>query len=243
MTKEMRLQRQGELSWSWEAKKAFLREYAEHMRWIQWRSLRQARRAAFLRCRSTDTEENFRPSSPNHLHVLAKEASDGDHQTYETFIKTLGLEATEDNIAAAAERFRVAFRPEGHNVHEWWCNSSEDARRWLRDELKRGPRRKRAGSLDLASAEKDIRHEDLHTFEDPDLLAFVEAETQRAKEAELRSIVEGLPERQHQFLMRRVEGLKYKEIAQEMGIDLSTVKSHARALRGNPDLRRLHEAW
>lgn len=245
--KEMRRMREAERTFSREVSRSQLREFAEHVRWIQRRPLRQARRAAFSKNRDSTVVEKFRPSSPNYLYVLAKEAQDSDHRAYETFIKSLGLEATEDTIAAADERFRVAFRSEGRNVREWWLEPSEGARQWLYRELERSsrakPRTRQTVSLDLSSAEKHITHEDLHRFEDPDLTAFIDAEAQRAKEAKLHAIVEGLPERQHQILMLKVEGLKYGQIAEEMGTSLSTVKSHARALRENPDLRGLYEAW
>ena len=68
-----------------------------------------------------------------------------------------------------------------------------------------------------------------------ELLAFADAEAARARDAEIRSI---LPERQYQILMLLAEERKQAEIAEELGIGISTVKTHAGRLRNNPDLRK-----
>ena len=56
-------------------------------------------------------------------------------------------------------------------------------------------------------------------------------EDERTLDKQLRSV---LPEQQYWFCWYRAQGLKYEEIAANMGIGLSTVKTHARLVKRNP---------
>lgn len=70
-------------------------------------------------------------------------------------------------------------------------------------------------------------------------LEFVEVELREDERALYEQLRGVLPEQQYWFCWYRALGLKYEEIAANMGIGLSTVKTHARLVKRNPGLLEL----
>jgi hypothetical protein len=132
ITKEMMRMAEAERGFSAKVRLAQFREMAERMRWDPYRLLRRALRSTLPWGNTPETEDTFRPSSPNFLYLLAQETKDGDYSDYERFLHYLGIEVTGDSLAAVDERFRVTFEPSGNNRREWWNEPSHDAREWLR---------------------------------------------------------------------------------------------------------------
>ena len=165
------------------------------------------------------------------LYVMARWAYRGDYwEAKAEFLNEIGADESADNVLYLEELLRPTFKPSRLDLREPWEQRNPlEARRWLRKslgDLKRKNGREKRIVLPYEENDEQARS---------DLFAFAEEESERAREAEIHSI---LPERQHQILMLLVEERKQAEIAELLGIGLSTVKTHAGRLQNNPDLLR-----
>ncbi len=130
---------------------------------------------------------------------------------------------------------KPTFAPKRLDKREAWEQKSPGgAREWLRDRLD-----------DIRNDSEDEHKKREVPYEEdsglvlgtPSAMAeFMRLEEERALRQKLRLT---LPERQRQVLWSIVEGIPYEEIACRLGIGVSTVKTHAKRLRENPDLRNL----
>lgn len=165
------------------------------------------------------------------LYVLARWAYRGDYwEAKAQFLNEIGADESADNVLYLEELLRPTFKPSRLDLREPWEQRNPlEARRWLRKslgDLKRKNGREKRIVLPYEENDEQARSE---------LFAFAEEESERAREAKIRSI---LPERQCQILMLLAEEHKQAEIAELLGIGLSTVKTHAGRLQNNPDLLR-----
>jgi DNA-directed RNA polymerase specialized sigma24 family protein len=145
-------------------------------------------------------------------------------------LNEIGADESADNVLYLEELLRPTFEPTRLDLREPWEQRNPlEARRWLRKSLG-DLKRKNGGEKHIVLPYKENDEQ-----AQAELFAFAQEESKRAREAEIRSI---LPERQYQILMLLVEERKQAEIAEELGIGLSTVKTHAGRLRRNPDLLR-----
>lgn len=165
------------------------------------------------------------------LYVMARWAYRGDYwEAKAEFLNEIGADESADNVLYLEELLRPTFKPSRLDLREPWEQRNPlEARRWLRKslgDLKRKNGREKRIVLPYEENDEQARSE---------LFAFAEEESERVREAEIRSI---LPERQYQILMLLAEERKQAEIAELLGIGLSTVKTHAGRLQNNPDLLR-----
>lgn len=164
------------------------------------------------------------------LYVLAQGAYRGDWEAEAQFLNEIGADGALDSDLYLQELLRPTFAPARLDLRvSWEQRDPRAARRWLKKrlgEIKRG---------DEGKTRLLLPHEGGDEQAQTELLAFADAEAARARDAEIRSI---LPERQYQILMLLAEERKQVEIAEELGIGISTVKTHAGRLRNNPDLRK-----
>ncbi len=164
------------------------------------------------------------------LYVLARGAYRGDWEAEAQFLNEIGADGALDSDLYLEKLLRPTFEPDRLDLRvSWEQRDPRAARRWLKKrlgEIKRGDGDKTRLLLPYEAGDEQAQTE---------LLAFADAEAARARDTEIRSI---LPERQYQVLMLMAEERKQAEIAEELGIGISTVKTHAGRLRNNPDLLR-----
>jgi hypothetical protein len=238
ITKEMRMMREAELGFSPEVKIAQFREHFERERWRrlrQIRGMRRALRAQDLWAPDVETEEMFRPSSPNYLYLLARETKAGNYQSYKRFVNYFGLEPTGDTIDAAAEQLRVTFEPRGNNRRAWWREPSTDAWEWLRKKIAKQPYERGFIQLNPALVEPKNQHADKRKILDPDLREFELRETVYATLPRQQAAVVWLYLKFHDDARpRETTGL----IAEALGISPATVRGHKAEAAKNPQFRK-----
>jgi hypothetical protein len=171
------------------------------------------------------------------LYQLAWRAYETENWTARAaFLDEIGADDSPDNVLFIDALLRPTFKPTpqdlGGRREAWEQEGPENARDWLR---------KRLGDIKLEDGrEKHVLlpyEEDMHAGgAEIEIANFIEAEREKAREAEMRDV---LPERQYQVLMLLAESYKQREIAEQLGIGLPAVKTHAWRLRRNPNLLRI----
>jgi hypothetical protein len=172
------------------------------------------------------------------LYRLAQAAYKGDYVARARFLDEIGANDAPDNVLIIGELLKPTFDPQRVDRRvDWEQLEPVEARRWLKrrlnglklgawkeeQERKNGERRYEVERQVIKAGTSDVPELELIEFEI--------REDERVLYEQLRSV---LPEQQYWFCWHRAQGLKYEEIAANMGIALSTVKAHARLLKRNP---------
>jgi hypothetical protein len=234
ITKQMIRMAEAERGFSKEVRLTQFREMAERMRWTLYRPLRRALRSTLPWDNVPETEDTFRPSSPNFLYLLAQETRNGNYSDYERFLHYLGSDVTGDAIAALDERLRITFEPHGNNRREWWKEPSHEAAEWLRRQIAKKPRSDDFIQLEPELIEPKYKHLDKRKILEPELREFVLREDLYAM----------LPRRQAEIMWLHVAlhdkdrpRETTKAIAAFLGISPATVRWHKSEALKNPQLR------
>jgi hypothetical protein len=236
ITEEMMRMAEIEKGFSTKVRLAQFREMTERMRWNLYRPLRRTLRSMLPWGTIPETEDTFRPSSPNFLYLLAQETKDGDYGDYERFLHYLGFEVTGDTLAAADERLRVTFEPGGNNRREWWNEPSHDAREWLRKGIRQKVRYPEGPEFDPELIDPKDKHRDKRKVLDPDILEFLLRE----------DLYRMLPQRQVEVIWLHVvlhDVDKPREttqaIAEYLEISSATVRWHKAEALKSPQLKKM----
>jgi len=238
VTAEMRRMAEAERGFSAEVKLAQWREFHERQRWYLYRPLRQAFRSLLRPWAGADAcaEDEFRPSGPNYLYLLARETRDGDYLAYERFLHYLGLEFTGDTVAVADERFRITFDSRANNRREWWDEPSREALEWLRTQISGKAKPEPVAELNPDLLDPKDKHGDKRGLLDPDLRDFMLRE----------DLYRALPEKQAEVLWLYAmfhDPQKPREtthaIAEYLQISPATVRWHKAQAAKSPRLRKV----
>jgi hypothetical protein len=185
-----------------------------------------------------DPYGNFVPFWNVRLYRLAQAAYEGDYVARARFLNVIEADDSPDNVLRIEELLKPTFDPQRLDRRvDWEQMDPAGARRWLRRRLD-GLNRSALNVEQVRKNGEQPYEEDSQQFvaitsDVPELEAveFELREDERTLDKQLRSV---LPEQQYWFCWYRAQGLKYEEIAANMGIGLSTVKTHARLVKRNP---------
>lgn len=168
------------------------------------------------------------------LYSLARKAYQGDWAAGATFLNEIEADDSPENVLLIEDLLRPTFEGRRTDLRaRWEQETPEEARKQLR-ELLEG--HKRRFPLDANECRKgEYVYEHSRQVLTPSELGSVEyQEDERLLYERLQA---ALPERQLMFCWLRGQGMGYEEIAAEMGIGISSVKTHARRVKANTDLR------
>ena len=172
------------------------------------------------------------------LYRLAQAAYEGDYVARARFLDEIEADGSPENVLMIEELLKPTFDPQRLDRRVGWEQMDPvGARRWLGRRLQglklsawKEEQKRKYGEQPY---EADTPVIEVITSDVPEL-EFVESELredERAFYERLRGVV---PEQQYWFCWYRAQGFKYEEIADEMGVALGTVKTHARLLKRNP---------
>jgi hypothetical protein len=168
------------------------------------------------------------------LYLLAQRAYQGDYRARAVFLNEIEADSSPDNILLVGPLLEPTFNPIRKDLRTCWEQEPpEQARRKLRDLLAGFGKRDGAEERSLKKGEYAYEHS--RRILTPSEFADIEQYEDERILYEWLSAV--LPEQQFMFCWYRSQGMKYKEIAAEMGIGLNTVKTYARLAKNNPNLR------
>jgi DNA-directed RNA polymerase specialized sigma24 family protein len=170
------------------------------------------------------------------LYLLARRAYQGDWVARATFLNEIEADDDPENVVRVEDLLGPTFGPQRTDLRAHWEQETpEEARRQLRELLEGHKRRSSLEDKERRKGERVYEH--LRQFgRDEDLADAERKEDERILYERLR---DALPERQFMFCWYRGQGMSYEEIAAEMGIGISSVKTHARRVKSNPNLRGL----
>lgn len=170
------------------------------------------------------------------LYLLAGRAYLGDWKARATFLNEIEADGSPDNVLLIGPLLEPTFSPRRSDLRvRWEQETPEEARRRLRKLLEG---HKQRSPLDA----KEVREGEYVYEHSRQALALNEPERviQQVDEQNLyEQLQSALPEQQLMFCWLRSQGMKYEEIAAEMGIGISSVKTHARQVKNNPNFREM----
>ena len=176
------------------------------------------------------------------LYLLAREAYRGDYKARAVFLNEIGAEKqSTDDVLFIDRLLEPTFNPQRIDKRcDWEQKAPGPARQHLKDRLRS---LKLHDQMDEKSRKKGEytyeanRYELNRQIRTPSELANIEhSEDERILYERLQAT---LPKQQFMFCWYRSQNINYEEIATEMGIGISTVKTHARLAKNNPNLREM----
>lgn len=181
-----------------------------------------------------DPDGELVPAWNARLYRLAQAAYDeNDYVAQARFLNEIGADESADNVLFIRELLAPTFNPKRPDRRtEWWHRGPTEARDWLKKRLKDRSQEERNGCWDYYD-EEDRSMARVAPSAPGAELEFLEEERRALLQRELNLMIS---ERQRQVLVRVAEGLKYEDIAAELGIGLSTVKTYVGRVRKNPKL-------
>jgi DNA-directed RNA polymerase specialized sigma24 family protein len=169
------------------------------------------------------------------LYMLARSAFQGDYVARAAFLDEIDADDPLDNVLLVEDLLEPTFGARRTDLRKRWEQETpEEARKQLRDLLQGHKKRAPLEAQEVSKGEYVYEHS-RQILISPELeLAVIETrEDERILLERLRDL---LPEQQSMFCWYRSQGLGYEEIAAEMGISVSSVKTHARRAKDNPNL-------
>lgn len=202
------------------------------------------RRALELAPRDSDGE--LVPLWNAGLYRLARAAYyGGDYAVLARFLDEIGADGSGDNVLKIQELLGPTFEPRRSDRRvEWWRMGPEEARNWLNERL-------RGRNIEVRKAEKTRRQrEPSYDGMDRSMVRYgthevaAEAEYFRTEREAMLQHQLGVvfSERQCEVLTLVALGWKYEQIAEYMGIGVSTVKTHVYRARKHPEVLKDPEA-
>ncbi len=181
-----------------------------------------------------DPDGELVPAWNVQLYCLARAAYDeNDYVARARFLNAIGADGSADNVLFIRELLAPTFDPKRPDRRtDWWHMGPTEARAWLKKRLEDRIQEERNGCWDYYD-EEDRSMTRVAPSAPGAELEFLEEERKALLRQELSLMIS---ERQLQVLMHVAEGLKYEDIAAELGIGLSTVKTYVGRVRKNPKL-------
>ncbi len=170
------------------------------------------------------------------LYRLAGRAYLGDWKARATFLNEIEADGSPDNVLLIAPLLEPTFNPRRSDLRvRWEQETPEEARRRLRELLEGHKQRPPLDATDVKKGEYVYEHSRQALVFDEPAGVIQQVDEQNFYE-QLQST---LPEQQFMFCWLRSQGMKYEEIAAELGIGISSVKTHARQVKNNPNFREM----
>jgi len=170
------------------------------------------------------------------LYLLAGRAYLGDWKARATFLNEIEAGDSPDNVLLIASLLEPTFDPRRSDLRvRWEQETPEEARRRLRELLEGHKQRSPLDTRTFSRGEYVYEHSRQALVLDEPGVVIQQVDGQHLYE-QLQST---LPEQQFMFCWLRGQGMKYEEIAAEMGIGISSVKTHARQVKNNPKFREM----
>jgi len=170
------------------------------------------------------------------LYRLAGQAYLGNWKAGATFLNEIGADDSPDNVLLIERLLEPTFTPRRSDLRvRWEQETPEEARRRLRELLKDHKRRRLLDAADVKKGEYVYEHSRQALVFDEQAGVIQQVDEQNFYE----QLQSALPEQQLMFCWLRSQGKKYEEIAAEMGIGISSVKTHARQVKNNPNFREM----
>ena len=183
--------------------------------------------------RPLDPYGNPVPLHNTWLYVLARRAYQGDYVARAAFLDEIDADGSLDNVLLVEDLLEPTFGGRRTDLRKRWEQETpEEARKQLRELLKGHMKRAPLEAKELSKGEYAYEHS-RQILTPSELAAIENKEDERILYEQLR---DALPEQQFMFCWYRSQGLDYQEIAAEMGIGVSSVKTYARRAKANPNL-------
>lgn len=183
--------------------------------------------------RPLDPYGNPVPLHNTWLYVLARRAYQGDFVARAAFLDEIDADDSLDNVLLVEDLLEPTFGGRRTDLRKRWEQETpEEARTQLRELLKGHMKRAPLEAKELRKGEYVYEHS-RQILTPSELAAIENKEDERILYEQLRG---ALPEQQFMFCWYRSQGLDYEEIAAEMGIGVSSVKTYARRAKANPNL-------
>lgn len=170
------------------------------------------------------------------LYLLAGRAYLGDWQARATFLNEIEADDSPDNVLLIEPLLEPTFNPRRSDLRvRWEQETPEEARRRLRELLEGHKQRSPLDAKDVGTSE--------YVYEQSRKVITLDEQDHVIHQVDEQNFYEQLqstlPEQQFMLCWLRGQGMKYKEIAAEMGISVSSVKTHARRVKNNPNFREM----
>lgn len=170
------------------------------------------------------------------LYRLAGRAYRGDWKARATFLNEIEADDSPDNVLLIEPLLEPTFNPRRNDLRvHWEQETPEEARKRLRKLLEGHKQRSPLDANDVKKGEYVYEHSrQALVFDEQD--GVIQQVDEQNFYGRLQST---LPEQQLMFCWLRSQGMKYEEIAAEMGIGISSVKTHARQVKNKPNFREM----
>lgn len=170
------------------------------------------------------------------LYRLAGRAYLGDWKARATFLNEIEADDSPDNVLLITPLLEPTFNPRRGDLRvRWEQEAPEEARKRLRKLLEGHKQRSPLDATDVKKGEYVYEHSRQALVFDEQDGVIQQVDEQNFYE----QLQSALPEQQLMFCWLRSQGMKYEEIAAEMGIGISSVKTHARQVKNNPNFREM----
>jgi len=151
-------------------------------------------------------------------------------------LNEIEADGSPDNVLLIEPLLEPTFKPRRNDLRaRWEQETPEEARKRLRKLLEGHKQRSPLDATDVKKGEYVYEHSRRALVFDEQAGVIQQVDEQNFYE----KLQSTLPEQQFMFCWLRGQGMKYEEIAAEMGIGISSVKTHARQVKNNPNFREM----